>query len=378
MWIHENENWTHFIWDENFINNTLIDVTYKQGLLLGRMQDLGFELKLEATLSNITEDVIKSSAIEGEELDMNEVRSSVAEKLGLSMENPPKASRNVEGIVEIMIDATQNYNIPLTQARLFSWHAGLFPTGYSGIRRIIVGNWRSEISGVMQVISGAIGKEKVHFEAIAATQINTEMEKFLIWFENQDSALNFIIKSAIAHLWFLTIHPFEDGNGRIARAISDMLLARADNTNYRFYSMSNQIEKERKEYYIALERQQRGNLDITPWLKWFIECFASAICNANNAVDIVMFRSHLWIELGKYSINERQRFIINKMTQNFKGFMTTSKYAKLAHCSQDTALRDIRNLLSYEILRLNDGGGRSTSYRLINSEELEAIRSQRD
>lgn len=364
MWIHEHQNWSSFSWDATALASKLTDLRYAQGCLLGRMQGLGFELKREASLITLTNDVLKSSAIEGENLDPEEVRSSVARRLGISRAGLVPASRDVEGIVEMMLDAAQQFSKPLTKRRLFDWHTALFPTGRSGIHKITVGGWRTLDAGPMQVVSGAIGKEKVHFEAPDADRLEKEMAMFFDWFANGQD-IDPVLKAGISHFWFVTIHPFDDGNGRIGRAIADMALARADGTQDRFYSLSSQIELERKDYYKQLERQQRGTSDITTWLLWFLDCLRRAICSAETTLDNVLYKSRLWEKINQKPVNERQRLIINRMLEEgFEGYMNTSKYARMVKCSKDTALRDIQNLKSRGILVLNPGGGRSTSYRL--------------
>lgn len=368
MWIYEHQNWQNFTWDAQNLSSKLAEIRHRQGRLLGRMERLGFELKHEATLGTLTNDVVKSSAIEGETLNPEEVRSSIARRLGIDMAGLIPASRHVEGIVEMMLDATQQFSKPLTKGRLFDWHAALFPTGRSGMQKITVGGWRTIEAGPMQVVSGPIGKEKVHFEALTAECLDREMETFLEWFAAQDGT-DPVIRAGIAHLWFVTIHPFEDGNGRIARAIGDMALARADGTPDRFYSLSSQIEAERKQYYDQLEEQQRSTPDITPWLSWFLDCLGRAIRNAETTLCHVLFKVQLWDTINQKPVNGRQRLIINRMLEDdFEGFMNTSKYAKLAKCSNDTALRDIQELKARGIFIQNLGGGRSTSYRLLDRE----------
>ena len=366
MWIHEHKNWPKFTWDAEKLTSKLADVRHRQGRLLGRMKGLGFEFKREATLSTLTSDVVKSSAIEGENLNPQEVRSSIARRLGIDIAGPVSASRDVEGIVEMMLDATQQFTEPVTKERLFNWHAALFPTGRSGMRRVKVGSWRSVESGSMQVVSGPIGREKVHFEAPNAERLAHDMAEFLAWFEGKDD-VDPVLRGGIAHLWFVTIHPFEDGNGRIARAITDMALTRADGMSYRFYSLSSQIESERKDYYDQLEKQQRNTPEITGWLKWFLDCLGRAISSAEDALSAVLFKARLWEKINRQPVNERQRLIVNRMLEDgFKGNMNTSKYARLAKCSPDTALRDIQKLKSRGIFIQNPGGGRSTSYRLLD------------
>lgn len=364
MWIHEHQNWPNFTWNTEILASKLADIRYRQGHLLGRMESLGFELKREASLRTLTNDIVKSSAIEGENLNPEEVRSSIARRMGIDIAGLIPASRNVEGIVEMMLDATQQFSIPLTKDRLFDWHAALFPTGRSGMHKITVGNWRKVDVGPMQVVSGPIGKEKIHFEAPHAGRIEKEMQTFLAWFDNADD-IDPVLKAGIAHLWFVTIHPFEDGNGRIARAIGDMALSRADGIPNRFYSLSSQIEMERKTYYDQLEKQQRSTPDITDWLSWFLDCLGRAISSAETTLANVLFKAQLWDKINQNPVNERQRLVINHMLEDsFEGFINTSKYAKLAKCSNDTALRDIQELKNRGILIQNPGRGRSTSYRL--------------
>ncbi len=367
--IHERPGWPVFFWDASAVSSVLAAVRHKQGLLLGKMDALGFDLRAEASLTVLTSDVVNSSAIEGESLNPDEVRSSLARRLGLDAAGLPEAGRDVEGVVEMMLDATQHFEQPLSDERLFGWHASLFPTGRSGMRRIVVGAWRPDEAGAMQVVSGPIGREKVHYEAPGADLLEAEMSAFLDWF-NETPPVDPVLKASIAHFWFVTIHPFEDGNGRIARAIADMALARADGTKERFYSMSSQIETERKEYYLRLESAQRGRLDITPWLEWFLGCLDRAIDGAQQTLSAVLYKAELWRWINRDPVNERQRLIINKMLNGFKGHMTTSKYAKLAKCSTDTALRDIRELVERAVLVQNPGGGRSTSYRLADMDML--------
>ncbi len=367
MCIHEHHNWPNFTWDAGKLASKLADIRHRQGRLLGKMEGLGFELKREASLSTLTSDVVKSSAIEGENLNPKEVRSSIARRLGIDTASPMPVNQDIEGIVEIMLDATQQSSKPLTKERLFDWHAALFPTGRSGMRRITVGGWRSVESGPMQVVSGPVGHEKVHFEAPDAEHLEHEMTKFLAWFEGEDG-IDPVLRTGIAHLWFVTIHPFEDGNGRIARAIADMALARAEGMSYRFYSLSSQFESERKDYYDQLEKQQRGTPEATNWLEWFLGCLGRAISSAENTLSAVLFKAQLWEKINRQPVNERQRLIINRMLEDdFKGHMNTSKYAKLAKCSTDTALRDTQNLKSRGIFIQNPGGGRSTSYRLLDT-----------
>jgi len=362
-YIHEQSGWPDFTWDVDSLAEALGEARHNQGRLLGRMEVHGFDVRSQASLAVLTSDVVKSSAIEGENLDPQQVRSSIARRLGLDTAGLPKASRDVDGVVEMMLDATQNFRKPLTRKRLFDWHASLFPTGRSGMNRITVGGWRKKEAGAMQVVSGPMGRERVHFEAPGAERLNSEMSAFLKWF-NAPVSIDPVLKAAVAHFWFVTIHPFEDGNGRIARAIADMALARADGIADRFYSMSSQIEAERKAYYLQLESAQRGDLDITQWLAWFLGCLDRAIGGADKLLAAVLDKARMWERVNRRPVNERQRQVINRMLDGFKGFLSTSKYAKLAKCSTDTALRDVRELLERGILTQNVGGGRSTSYRL--------------
>lgn len=369
-WIHEQPDWPRFTWNNDVLAPKLAELRHRQGRLLGRMESLGFELKREASLETLTIEVVKSSAIEGEKLNPEEVRSSIARKLGIDIGGLVSVSRHVEGTVEMMIDATSRYDEPLTEERLFGWHAALFPTGRSGMHWITVGAWRPESAGAMQVVSGPVGPERVHFEAPRASVLEEEMARFLGWFE-QAGDIDPVLKAGIAHLWFVTIHPFEDGNGRIARAIADMTLARADGTRDRFYSMSAQIESKRKTYYAELERQQHNSTDITKWLDWFLDCLGRAIDMAEAGLASVLYKAEIWKIANRKPVNERQRLVLNRMLNGFKGHMNTSKYAKMAKCSLDTALRDIRDLLERRLLVKNPGGGRSTSYRLPVLEEIE-------
>lgn len=367
--IHEQPSWPVFTWNADSITSVLAGVRHNQGRLLGRMEALGFELRSEANVAVLTSEVVKSCAIEGELLNPDEVRSSIARRLGLDVAGLPKAGRDVEGVVEMMLDATRNFQEPLTKTRLFDWNASLFPTGRVGMFRITVGAWRTGESGPMQVVSGPMGHETVHFEAPDAGRVDAEMARFIDWFNAAD-AVDPVLKAAIGHFWFVTIHPFEDGNGRIARAIADLALARADGTKERFYSMSSQIAAERKDYYRTLETAQRGDVDITGWLAWFLGCLNRAIAGADQTLSAVLFKARMWGRINRHPVNDRQRLVINRMLDGFRGYLSTSKYAKLAKCSTDTALRDIRELLSRGILVQNPGRGRSTSYRLAEPEEV--------
>jgi len=367
--IYEKPGWPQFSWDSDALAAPLAAVRHKQGKHLGKMEALGFGLRAEANLSVLTSEVVNSSAIEGEALNPEEVRSSIARRLGLDVAGLPEPGREVEGVVEMTLDATQNFEAPLTNDRLFGWHASLFPTAKSGMSRITVGAWRPKEAGPMQVVSGPIGREKVHFEAPEAERLESEVARFLEW-SNSPPAIDPVLKAGIAHFWFVTIHPFEDGNGRIARAIGDMALSQADGTSDRFYSLSSQIEKERKEYYVQLEAAQRGDLDITRWLMWFLGCLDRAIGNAEKTLANVLHKAKLWQQINRRPVNNRQRDVINRLLDGLEEILTTSKYAKLAKCSQDTALRDIRELLERGIIVQNPGRGRSTSYRLAEPDTV--------
>jgi len=363
MYIYERKEWPGFHWDQAKLAHLLANVRHLQGHLLGRMEALGFGLREEATLQTLTQDVIKTSEIEGEKLDTEQVRSSIARRLGMDIGAALQIDRNVEGIVEVMLDATRKYDATLTDERLFGWHAALFPTGRSGMRRITVAGWRTEASGPMQVVSGPYGRERVHYEAPPSGRLKREMARFLKWF-NASSEIDPVIKSALAHFWFVTIHPFDDGNGRIARAIADMMLARSEKSAQRFYSMSAQIQRERNEYYVALEKCQKGPLDITPWIAWFLNCLKNAIVASETMLESVLVKARFWKAHAGESFNERQRTIINRLLDGFEGKLTSSKWAKLTKCSQDTALRDISDLIERRILTKAEAGGRSTSYEL--------------
>ncbi len=363
IYIHERAGWPGFRWDHARISAQLVNVRHRQGRHIGRMEGLGFQLRAEAVLDALTEEVLKSSEIEGETLDRGQVRSSIARRLGLDIGGLTPSDRNVEGVVEMMLDATQGYDRPLTARRLFDWHAALFPTGRSGMSKIRVGAWRDDATGPMQVVSGPIGKERVHYEAPVADRVRDEMKTFLEWFE-KDGSTDLVLKAGVAHLWFVTIHPFDDGNGRIARAMTEMVLARSERSPQRFYSMSAQIRQERKTYYEILEATQKGELDITRWLEWFLECLGRAFDRAETILATVLNKARFWDNFANVEFNERQREIVNRMLNGFEGKLTSSKWAKLAKCSQDTALRDIEDLIRKKVLVRDSAGGRSTSYSL--------------
>lgn len=360
VYIHERHNWTEFQWENEKILNLLSEVRHLQGKLIGKVELLGFELKDEANLETLIQDVVKSSEIEGEILNPEQVRSSIATRLGLDNSGLVNSNRHIDGVVEMMLDATQNADKTLSTERLFSWHGALFPTGRSGLYKIDVAQWRS---GDMQVLSGGMGREVVHFEAPKAERLTEEMNGFISWF-NSDSAIDLVLKAAIVHLWFVTIHPFDDGNGRIARALTDMQLSKADGVNQRFYSMSAQIKQERKSYYTILEKTQKGDSDITNWLVWFLNCLKEAIIASNTIIDKVVKKHHFWMQNNAHISNDRQRLILNKLMDNFEGNLTSSKWAKITKVSADTALRDITDLVNKGVLLRTDSGGRSTNYVL--------------
>lgn len=366
MYLWEQEKWPDLSWDAGRLAALLAEVSREQGRLLGRMQDLGFDLRREAHLSTLTEDVVRSSEIEGERLDSNQVRSSIARRLGMDIGGLVPSDRNVDGVVEMMLDATTHYAQPLTAKRLFGWHAALFPTGRSGLQKIVVGNWRDDSNGPMQVVSGPIGRRKVHYEAPPAARVPAEMACFLSWYEAPGNA-DPLLTAGLAHLWFVTIHPFDDGNGRIARAIGDMALARSEQSSQRFYSMSAQIRRERDDYYTILERIQKETLDVTPWQQWFLTCLRRAIDGSQNALARVLGKARFWDRFAQASLSERQVKVLNRLLDGFEGKLTTSKWATLAKCSQDTAYRDVLDLVERGALRKDSGGGRSTSYSLARN-----------
>ena len=363
MYIHELEDWPRFYWNRERLADFLADVRHRQGRLTGHMEALGFNLRQEAVLQTLTADVLKSSEIEGEKLDAEQVRSSIARRLGMDIGALKPVDRHVEGVVEMTLDATRHYNQPLENERLFAWHAALFPTGRSGISKIRVGAWRDDSTGPMDVISVSVGKEHVHFEAPAAPRLAREMRAFLDWF-NARADIDPVLKAGLAHLWFVTIHPFDDGNGRMARAIADMALARSENTPQRFYSMSAQIREQRNAYYDILEETQKGTMDVTPWMDWFLQCLGRAIDGAQSILGSVLAKARFWESVQGIALNERQTLVLNRLLDDFEGKLTTSKYATVAKCSQDTALRDILPLVGRGILVRNPEGGRSTSYSL--------------
>ena len=363
-YIHEQPDWPLFRWKDNRLAPLLAEARHGQGLLLGRMRDLGFHQRAEANLDMLAREVIHSSAIEGERLDRGEVRSSIARRLGLPDGGASPASRRVEGVVDILLDATRGHALPLTASRLFGWHASLFPSGHSGLRRIAVGRWRAPAADPMQVVSGSLGRERVHFVAPAAHRLPAETKRFLAAF-NRPGKIDPVLFAGLAHFWFITLHPFEDGNGRLARTITDLALARSEGQAERFYSMSAQIESERNAYYQHLERNQRGDLDITDWLAWFIACLGRALSGAEQALDSVLRKARLWDRINQEPVNPRQRLVLNRVLDGFQGHLTSSKYAKLAKCSSDTALRDLKILVDRGILRPGVAGGRSTAYALL-------------
>lgn len=367
--IYQLEGWPNFRWDAQRVNAHLGPVRHRQGRLIGRMEALGFALRSEAVLTTLTQDVLKSSEIEGEVLDPEQVRSSIARRLGMDIGGLTSAERHVEGVVEMMLDATQKYAEPLTEERLHAWHAALFPTGRSGMQKIIVGAWRDDRNGPMQVVSGPVGRERVHYEAPAAARLADEMAPFLAWFEARQE-LDGVLKAALAHLWFVTIHPFDDGNGRIARAIADMALARSEASTQRFYSMSAQIREERKAYYDILEATQRGDLDITTWLEWFLGCLSRAIEGAEQTLGSILEKARFWEYANTLALNDRQKLVLNKLLDGFEGKLNSSKWAKLTKTSPDTALRDITDLIDRGILERDASGGRSTTYSLVRRDAL--------
>lgn len=360
-YIYQYENWTDFSWQNSAVSAVLGEVRFLQGKFLGQIHSLGFSSKEEKNLEMLTLDVLKSSEIEGEKLNYDQVRSSIARRLGINTAGLVPSPQNVDGVVEMMLDATQNFRKPLTEERLFGWHAALFPTGYSGMHKIEVAQFRTE---EMQVVSGAMGKERVHYEAVPAKDVKAEMEKFLLWLNNDNVLIDGVLKSAIAHFWFVIIHPFDDGNGRIARAISDLLLARSENSSERFYSLSNQIRQEKNIYYEILKTEQHSEGDITQWLVWFLTCLKHALLETEESMQSILRKAEFWEKHKKTSINERQRLMINKLFDDFFGKLTSSKWAKITKTSSDTALRDIKDLMEKGILQQEEGGGRNANYTL--------------
>lgn len=363
-YIHEQVNWPEFQWDSASLSDKLAATRHQQGLFAGRIQALGLRDSRQALLDALSDEVHSSSGIEGEHLDRAQVRSSIARRLGIDAGALTPSDRTIEGVVEMTLDATQRYEARLTVERLAGWHSCLFPTGWSGLRRIAVGRFRDDARGPMEVVSGPIGRERVHYVAPAAHRVEGEMASMLGWF-NAGGPLDPVLKAALAHLWFVTIHPFDDGNGRIARAIADLSLARADGSGRRYYSMSAQILKQKREYYDILERTQKGSMDITPWMNWFLGCLANAIDGAGQVVGAALAKTHFWDAVPDGSVNERQRLMLNKLLDGFDGKLTTTKWAKIAKCSHDTALRDIQDLITKGILSQGPAGGRSSSYILL-------------
>lgn len=353
-------------WSQEAVARPLAEIRHRQGRLLGRMDGLGFPLQREAELATLTLDVLKSSEIEGEKLDPEQVRSSIARRLGLETAGTATAEQDVEGAVEMMLDATQRFDAPLTDERLFGWHAALFPTGHSGLRKIVAGAWRDDADGPMQVVSAPAGRERIHYEAPAASLLPQEMAAFLAWADDRSEVTDPVLRSALAHLWFVTIHPFDDGNGRIARAIADGMLARSEGSTQRFYSMSAQIRSERNAYYDILERTQKGGLDVTPWMLWFLACLGRAFDETEKTLATVMRKARFWEKCARLALNERQRAVLNRLLDGFEGKLTTRTWAALTKSSHDTALRDIHGLIELGLLQKESGGGRSTSYALVD------------
>ena len=365
-YIWQSDDWPSWRYDLATLAHSLADVSRAQGLLMGRLADVCMALRDQASLSALTEDVVKTSEIEGEQLNVESVRSSIARRLGVDIGALAPVDRHVEGVVEMVLDATANCSAPVTRDRLFGWHAALFPTGYSGLVRINVGGWRDDGTGPMQVVSGPLGRQRVHFEAPPADALESETSRFLTW-ANSASTEPPLIKAGLSHLWFVTLHPFDDGNGRIARAVGDLFLARADGSPQRFYSLSAQIQRERKAYYDILERTQKQSLDVTEWLAWFLETLHRAVDQAQHTLDAVLAKTRFWQRWATTPLNERQVKLVNRLLDGFEGKLTSSKWAAIAKCSPDTALRDITDLLAHGVLRKSNAGGRSTSYELNHS-----------
>lgn len=364
MFIWERADWPEWRFDASAIATPLASVRHAQGRLLGRMHGLGFQLRDQATLRALTEDVLKTSEIEGEHLNPDSVRSSIARRLGVDIGALAPADRHVDGVVVMVLDATMNFEKTLTRKRLFGWHAALFPTGYSGLSRIKVGQWRDDHDGPMQVVSGPVGRQKIHYVAPPAARLDAEMKSFLHWF-NAKQDLDPVLKAGLAHLWFVTVHPFDDGNGRMARAIGDMVLAKSELSSQRFYSLSAQIQRDRKQYYDLLEKAQKGNLDVTHWLMWFLASLGRAVEGAEDTLSAVMGKARFWERHAGMSFNERQIKLINKLLDGLEGKLSSSKWAAMTKCSPDSALRDINDLMGRGVLKKTEAGGRSTSYELV-------------
>ncbi len=373
-YIWQRNDWPHWHYDHKRLAPLLAQLHLAQGYLLGRMHDLGLNLRDQATLRILTEDVLKTSEIEGETLKLDSVRSSIARRLGVDIGALAPADRHVDGVVDMVLDATRGHNIPLTTERLFGWQAAIFPTGYSSLTKIRVGQWRDDAQGPMQIVSGPMHRQKVHYEAPPAVLLDAEMGNFLNWFNldnfrvnklTVDSQDDPIVKAGLAHLWLVTVHPFEDGNGRIARAVGDMALARAEKSAQRFYSLSAQIQREREEYYDRLEATQKGDLDCTAWLEWFLGCLLRAIQSADETLAQVLAKARFWQHWAGTPLNDRQIKLLNKLLDGFDGKLTSSKWAAIGKCSQDTALRDITELMERGVLKKSEASGRSTSYELM-------------
>lgn len=370
-YIWQSGDWPRWRFDLAALVGPMSEVSRAQGILLGRLTDVGLALRDHASLAALTEDVIKTSEIEGETLNVDSVRSSIARRMGVEIGALAPVDRHVEGVVDMVLDATGNASAAVDRERLFGWHAALFPTGYSGLSRINVGTWRDDAGGPMQVVSGPIGRQRVHYEAPPAHSLDLETGRFLDWLNGPVNEPP-LLKAGLGHLWFVTLHPFDDGNGRIARAIGDLLLARADGSPQRFYSLSAQIQRDRKTYYDMLERTQKGSMDVTEWLLWFLASLHHAIDQAQLTLDAVLAKARFWQHWGPLSLNERQVKLLNKLLDGFEGKLTSSKWATIAKCSPDTALRDITDLLARGVLKKTDAGGRSTSYELADLQNLTA------
>ncbi|GHU36214.1 cell division protein Fic [Betaproteobacteria bacterium] len=362
-YIWQASDWPDWRYDLAALAGPVAEVSRAQGLLMGRLADVGMALRDQASLAALTEDVVRSSEIEGEQLNAESVRSSIARRLGVDIGALRPVDRHIEGVVGMVLDATANCKLPMSRERLFGWHAALFPTGYSGLSKLKVAGWRDDASGPMQVVSGPIGRQRVHFEAPPANRLEAETKRFLDWL-NDTTNEPALIKAGLGHLWFVTLHPFDDGNGRIARAIGDLLLARADGSPQRFYSLSAQIQRERKAYYDILEQTQKCSMDVTEWLAWFLNSLHRAVDQAQRTLDAVLVKTRFWQRWSSMSLNERQVKLLNKLLDGFEGKLTSSKWAAIAKCSPDTALRDINDLQTRGVLRKTDAGGRSTRYEL--------------
>lgn len=364
-YIYQRVDWTQWQWSDKILLPLVSRVRILQGRLLGKLSTLGFELNIEAQLNAVTLEVIKTSEIEGETLNNEQVRSSVARHLGIDAANITPSTREIDALVEMMLEASFHYKKPLLLVDLLAWHRALFPEGYSGLYNIKSGELRDDSKGAMQVVSGAYGREQVHFVAPKAERLALELDNFLLWYNKQQDDLDLVIKAGIAHLWFVTLHPFDDGNGRLTRALTERMLAQSDSSQQRFYSMSAQILKQRNEYYNILERTQKRDNDITEWLVWFLQTLEQALLSAEQTTNKIIEKASFWQSHRQQALNSRQVKMLNILLTDFYGTLTTKKWAIMTKCSADTALRDINDLISKGMLIKSNASGRSTNYEVV-------------